>query len=100
MARNSDPVVGAWYKNLDTQQLFMVIELDEDSELLEIEHEDGEVEQISLADWQELEIERSAEPDDWDTSIEDESLGDYDVEGDADWEYKDDYEDESAEHWH
>lgn len=44
-----DPVVGDWYASHG--QLFEVIALDEDERLIEVQHADGDLEEIEQDDW-------------------------------------------------
>ena len=44
MGREHNPAPGKWYENLEDEDLFKVILVDEDAELIEIQYEDGDVE--------------------------------------------------------
>jgi hypothetical protein len=44
-----DPVVGNWYRSHG--QLFEVVATDEDEQLIEIQHADGDVEEMDFEDW-------------------------------------------------
>ncbi len=44
-----EPVVGDWYRSHG--QLFEVVATDEDEQLIEIQHADGNLEEIDLDDW-------------------------------------------------
>ncbi len=48
MAREYEPVAGQWYENIDENESFRVLSVDEDSELIEIEYLDGDIEEIDL----------------------------------------------------
>jgi hypothetical protein len=65
------PEVGQWYRHLDKGQQFQVIAIDEESKTIEIQHFDGDVEELEPDDWAELEIEATAEPEDWTGPIDD-----------------------------
>jgi hypothetical protein len=43
------PVIGGWYRSHG--QLFEVVATDEDDELIEIQHADGNLEEMDLDDW-------------------------------------------------
>lgn len=60
-----DPIVGNWYQNLDTQTEFEVVALDEDSQTVEIQYFDGELEEIDLDSWHEMVLEPIDPPEDW-----------------------------------
>ena len=65
MSNDLDPIVGNWYKHLDKGQTFRVVAIDEDTATIEIQHFDGDLEQIDVDAWPEAEIEAAEEPEDW-----------------------------------
>ena len=71
MSRDYEPVPGQWYENLEDEESFRVLTVDEDSELVEIEYLDGEIEEIDLETWHEMDLERTDEPEGWAESNED-----------------------------
>ena len=87
MSRDYEPVPGQWYENLEEEESFRVLSVDEDSELLEIEYLDGDIEEIDLESWHEMDLERIEEPEGWSES------DDEDTDEDDDWD-EDDEEDE------
>jgi len=88
MGREHDPVVGQWYENLEEGEAFQVLSVDEDSEMIEIQYEDGDIEEIDYETWQELDLEKTEEPEGWTGSDEE-----YEDE-DEDWDEEDDEEDD------
>ena len=44
-----DPIVGDWY--LSYGKLFEVVAIDEDERILEVQHADGDLEEIDMDDW-------------------------------------------------
>ena len=72
MAREYEPVVGQWYENVDENESFRVLSVDEDAELIEIEYLDGDVEEIDLETWRELDLDKTDEPEGWAASREEE----------------------------
>lgn len=95
MGREHDPVPGQWYENLEEGELFRVLSVDEDSELVEIQYSDGDVEEIDYDTWTEMDLELSEAPEGWSDDEDEEDL-DEDEEED-DWE--DDEEDDDDEDW-
>lgn len=83
VARDFDPLAGQWYRDLEDQEVFQVLSVDPDEELLEIQYEDGEVEEIDLDTWHELDLEKTVQPEGWSGS-EDDDLDDDDDEWDED----------------
>jgi len=75
---DADPIVGNWYEHLDKGQIFLVVAFDEDEGVIEIQHFDGDVEELSLDDWQTIELALCEEPENWFGAIdisEDDDLG-------------------------
>ena len=58
MAREYEPAVGQWYENIDENESFRVLSVDEDAELVEIEYLDGDIEEIDLETWHELDLDK------------------------------------------
>ncbi len=89
MSRDYEPVPGQWYENLEEEEQFRVLTVDEDSELIEIEYLDGDIEELDIESWHELDLEKIDEPEGWSES-EDED----DEDEDEDWEEDEDDEDD------
>lgn len=64
------PVVGGWYKDLETNNLFEVVAWDEASLTIETQYEDGEVAEYDLDVWRMMPLERAAAPEDWRSPFE------------------------------
>ena len=72
-------------------ETFRVLTVDEDSELVEIEYLDGDIEELDVESWHEMDLELIPEPEGW----SDESDDDDDEEEDEDdWDDDDDDEDD------
>ena len=101
MSRDYEPVPGQWYENLEDEESFRVLTVDEDSELVEIEYLDGEIEEIDLETWHEMDLDQTDEPEGWAESEEDddeeEEEEDEEDEDDDDWD--EDEDDEDDEDW-
>lgn len=65
MPNELDPIVGQWYVHLDKGQRFFVAAIDEDEQTIEVQHFDGDLEEFSYEQWQELDIALSEEPGNW-----------------------------------
>jgi hypothetical protein len=65
MPNELDPITDQWYAHLDKGQRFYVTAIDEDNDTVEIQHFDGDIEEYSLEEWRELDIELSEEPENW-----------------------------------
>ena len=85
MAREYEPVAGQWYENVDENESFRVLSVDEDAELIEIEYLDGDIEELDLDTWAELDLEKIEQPEGWsgeDDEDEDEEDEDWDEDED------------------
>ena len=91
MAREYEPAVGQWYENLDENDSFRVLSVDEDAELIELEYLDGDIEEIDLDTWAEFDLEKIEQPEGW--SGADIAAAKDKEEDDEDWE-EDEDEDE------
>lgn len=91
VARDFDPVAGQWYRDLEDDEVFQVLSVDPDEEILEIQYEDGDIEEIDLDTWHELDLEEAEEPEGWSGSEEDDED---DLDLDDDWDEDEDDEDD------
>lgn len=92
VARDFDPVAGQWYRDLEDEEVFQVLSVDPDEEILEIQYEDGDVEEIDLDTWHELDLEKTTEPEGWSGSEDEED--DLDDDDDEDWDEDEDDDDD------
>jgi hypothetical protein len=93
VSRDYEPVAGQWYENLEEEEPFRVLSMDEDSELVEIEYLDGDIEEIDLETWHEMDLELTTEPEGWSESQDE----DDDDDDDEDWDDDEDEDDEDDE---
>jgi hypothetical protein len=98
VARDYDPVQGQWYEDLEENEIFRVLSVDPDEEIIEVQYENGDIEEIDLDTWHELDLERAEEPEGWASDDEDEDEeeeedvdeDDWDEDEDDDWDDDDD----------
>lgn len=109
MSRDYDPEKGQWYEDLDREELFKVLSVDPDEILVRIQWLDGEIEDIDVDAWNELDLELATEPEGWvddgedddadeDEDEEDDDLDDLDEDDDWDDEEDEDYDDDDDEY--
>lgn len=105
MGRDYEPVKGQWYENVEEDETFRVLSVDEDAELVEIEYLDGDIEELDLDAWHEMDLERIEEPEGWAADDEEEAEEeeeeedlDEDDDDDDDWDDDDD-EDDDDDDW-
>jgi hypothetical protein len=103
VSRDYEPVAGQWYENLEEEESFRVLSVDEDSELVEIEYLDGDIEELDIEAWHEMDLDRIEEPEGWsesdadDEAEDDDDLDDDEDDEDDDDDWDDDDEDEDGE---
>ncbi len=101
MSRDNEPVPGQWYENVEEDETFRVLSVDEDSELIEIEYLDGDIEELDIEAWHEMDLELTDEPEGWsdeDDEDEDEEEEEDEEEDDED-EDDDDWDEDEEDDW-
>jgi len=96
VGRDYDPVQGQWYEDLEENEIFQVLSVDPDEEIVGIVYENGDTEEIDLDTWHELDLERAEEPEGWSNETDDDEEEDEaeDLEEEDDWD-----EDEDDDDW-
>jgi hypothetical protein len=98
VGRDYEPVAGQWYENVEEDDSFRVLSVDPDAELVEIEYLDGDIEEIDLDTWHEMDLERIEEPEGWASEDDEDEDEDEDEEEDEDedddWDEDDDEDDD------
>jgi hypothetical protein len=103
VAREFEPVVGQWYENIDENESFRVLSVDEDAELIEIEYLDGDIEEIDVDTWAEFDLDKIEQPEGWsgaEVGIKDkdkDKKDDDDDDEDDDWDDDDDDDDDDLD---
>jgi hypothetical protein len=91
VGRDYEPVKGQWYENGEEDETFRVLSVDEDAELVEIEYLDGDIEELDIDSWHEMDLERIPVPEGWTEAA------DADDDDDDDWDEDEEDEDEDDE---
>jgi hypothetical protein len=90
MSNDLDPILGNWYQHLDKGQLFRVVAIDEDNEVVEIQHFDGDLDEVEMSLWREMDIDLAEEPENFSGPYDVGELDDYGTEitdtARADWD--------------
>jgi hypothetical protein len=98
VARDYDPVQGKWYEDLEENEIFKVLSVDPDQELVEVQYENGDIEEIDLDTWHELDLELSQEPEGWASDTEEKAEEEEEEEEEEDdWDEDDDDWDEDED---
>ncbi len=78
-----EPVEDQWYRHLDKGQEFMVVAVNADDGTVEIQHFDGDVEELDLEDWYGLPLEAIEPPENWTGPFDDIEPDDLDYDDTA-----------------
>ena len=70
MINELDPRVDQWYSHRDKGQQFYVTAVNEEENAIEIQHFDGDLEEISLEEWRDMNIDLSVEPENWSGALD------------------------------
>ena len=89
MTDDIQPIPEQWYRNIDEEILFEVVSVDND--MIEIQYLDGEVKEIDMDAWEELELEPIENPQDWFGSYKDMDSDDF-VSGEDEDDWNNAYE--------
>ena len=94
MARDYDPVQGQWYEDLEENGIFRVLSVDPDEEIIAVQYENGDIEEMDLDTWHELDLERAEEPEGWASDDDADDEEEEEEEDEDDWD-----EDEDDDDW-
>ena len=94
MSRDYEPAAGQWYQNVEEEESFRVLSVDEDSELVEIEYVDGDIEEMDIEAWHEMDLEKTTAPEGWSESEEEDDEDEEEDDEDDDWDEDDDEDDD------
>ena len=70
MPNELDPIIDQWYAHLDKGQRFFVVAINEEEKTVDIQHFDGEIQELSMNEWRNLQIELSVEPENWSGALD------------------------------
>lgn len=96
MSRDYEPQAGQWYEDLDNEEAFQVLAVDPDEEIVRIQWPDREIREISLDQWNEMDLDLALPPEGWvdDAVADDEEDEDEDDDWDDDEDEDDDWDDD------
>jgi predicted subunit of tRNA(5-methylaminomethyl-2-thiouridylate) methyltransferase len=88
MPTDIEPIEGNWYESIEDGSRFFVVTIDEEEGIVEIQHDDGTPEEITIEAWHEADLEPIAPPDEvelfGDTADQDDETPDYSQTEDSD----------------
>ena len=86
MTSTPNPIVDSWYHLAEKSQKFLITAIDEHSDTVEIQYFDGTLDEIDLATWYAMDVERVEAPEDWTGPVDMDDLSSIDAEmSDEDW---------------
>jgi len=76
------PSVGEWYLDLETEDEFRIVDVDEDNGIIEIQYFNGDIGDLGSEEWNSRELSKIEAPEDWIGALEPVEEGDinYDQE--------------------
>jgi hypothetical protein len=75
---DSEPTPNVWYRDVVNERTFMVTSVDERRDAVEVQHFDGDIEEIELSEWLDLDLEVTEPPEDWSGPVDAEVSEDLD----------------------
>lgn len=72
----SAPVVSQWYQHRDKGYKFQVVSIDDRERTVEMQHFDGDLEEVDLEDWYSLLVEPIEAPEDFTGPLDDIEMDD------------------------
>ncbi len=91
VSRDYEPQAGQWYEDLDNEEAFQVLAVDPDEEIIRIQWPDREIREITLDQWNEMDLELAVAPEGW---VDDVVADDEEEDEDEDWEDDEDEDDD------
>ncbi|MGH8533985.1 MAG: DUF6763 family protein [Gammaproteobacteria bacterium] len=65
MSNEVDPVAGRWYEHIERGQKFEVVDVDDERGVIEVQYANGEIDEMDIDEWYDLEIEPIEIPEEW-----------------------------------
>jgi len=66
-----DPIEGNWYQHLDNGRDFMVVNVNENTGTVDIQYFDGDIDELEIEEWEEMDLEEIEPPEDWTGPLDD-----------------------------
>lgn len=70
MRNAPEPIIGQWYRNSKLADIFEIVAIDNDENLIEIQYFDGQIEELDLESWNEYPSVEIAAPEDFSGAYE------------------------------
>jgi len=66
-----EPIEGNWYHHLDKDLDFMVVDVNTLEATVDIQYFDGDIEELEMEEWEEMDLEEIEPPEDWTGPLDD-----------------------------
>ena len=66
-----EPIEGNWYQHLDKERDFMVVDVNKREGTVDIQYFDGDIEELEMEEWEEMDLEEIESPEDWTGPLDD-----------------------------
>ena len=66
-----EPIEGNWYQHLDKERDFMVVDVNQREGTVDIQYFDGDIEELEMEEWEEMDLEEIEPPEDWTGPLDD-----------------------------
>jgi hypothetical protein len=70
MHNYSELTIGSWYKSPEVQEVFEIVAIDSEDDCIEIQYFNGEIEELDLDSWNNLNVAEIDAPEDWSGAYE------------------------------
>lgn len=67
------PPINSWYQDLSTSQLFEIVAIDENSGTIEVQFQDGDIDEYDIETWGQLKLIQTQTPDEDSAAYTDDS---------------------------
>jgi hypothetical protein len=71
MTDELEPIEGNWYHHLDREKDFMVVDVNQREGTVDIQYFDGDIEELEIEEWEEMDLEEIEPPEDWSGPLDD-----------------------------
>ena len=78
MTTIADPIIGSWYKDVENNLKFKIVNIEDDSDSIEVQYLNGDIGEYDHESWYASTFDYIEDPEDWSApfdEIEDDDLG-------------------------
>ena len=64
------PIIGQWYQDVALNRLFEVVAVDDYAATIELQYEQGDLDEVDMESWAQMVVVTAQQPEDWRSSFE------------------------------